>query len=207
MTQHGREQNQLDQDRPPLLAAADRDALLALARQTVSAVANGTPLPERPGNGSAAIDSLQGAFVTLHQHGSLRGCVGIIEGIKPLWRSVRDAAVSASTRDPRFPAVQPEEVANLHIEISALSPLQPVRSLDDIVVGTHGLLVDNGRHSGLLLPQVPLEWGWDRDTFVRHTLRKAGLPPDALEDPALELFIFSADIFSEPEPDDPPAAG
>ena len=105
------------------------------------------------------LDEPRGVFVTLHKQGDLRGCIGMIEARKPLWIAVRDAAVSAATRDPRFQPVSADELPSLHFEISALTPMEQVAGEDDVIVGEHGLFIDNGYKSGLLLPQVATEWG------------------------------------------------
>ncbi|MGE0433703.1 MAG: AmmeMemoRadiSam system protein A [Planctomycetota bacterium] len=186
---------------PHTIPDSDRRLLLGLARQAVAATTGAATLPARPVAASNVVDEARGAFVTLHKLGRLRGCVGLIEPVKPLWLSVRDAATSAASRDPRFGPVTADELTDLVIDISALTPMRKIDSVDEIVVGVHGLYVDDGRRSGLLLPQVPGEWGWDRDAFVHHTLRKAGLPATALESPRTQLYTFMAEVFAEQERD------
>ncbi len=138
-----------------------------------------------------------GVFVTLHKKGQLRGCIGYVEGVKPLYQAVMDMARSAAFNDPRFPAVTLDEVKDLEIEISVLSPLKRIKNIEEIVVGRHGLIIRRGLMRGLLLPQVATEWGWDRQEFLKQTCFKAGLPGDAWKDSAAEIYIFSAEIFSE----------
>ena len=142
-----------------------------------------------------AFNRLAGAFVTLSKFGQLRGCIGYPEPTLPLHETLIHSAASAALQDPRFPPVAPAELDDLHIEISVLSPLQSAQP-DEVVVGTHGLVVELGRARGLLLPQVPVELGWERDEFIAHTCRKAGLHPEAWRRGA-SLFTFTAEIFSE----------
>ena len=140
-----------------------------------------------------------GAFVTLHSSGMLRGCIGNIVGRRPLIDTVKSMAHAAAFEDPRFPALSPGEYEKIHIEISVLSPLHEIESIDEIKTGVHGIYLTKGFSSGVLLPQVATEQGWDRDTFIQHTCMKAGLPPDAWKAPSAKLEIFSAVVFSEPE--------
>lgn len=143
-----------------------------------------------------------GAFVTLKTHGNLRGCIGMVEGFKPLYQTIVEMAVAAATEDPRFPPVQEHELAELSIEISVMTPLQQVARPEDVEVGKHGILLRRGRRSGLLLPQVATEYHWDRDTFLDHTCLKAGLPSQAWKEPDTEIYVFSAQVFHETEPHD-----
>jgi AmmeMemoRadiSam system protein A len=115
--------------------------------------------------------------------------------VSPLWKVVQECAVAAATEDPRFPPVSPKELPELHVEISVLTPLFPIRP-EDIVVGRHGLMVTQGRMRGLLLPQVPVELGWDREMFLDQTCAKAGLPPSAWRHGAT-LQGFTAEVFGE----------
>jgi len=139
------------------------------------------------------------AFVTLHKQprGQLRGCIGQVVAREPLWLCVRDMAVAAATQDPRFSKVKRHELADLRIEISVLTPAEPVRDVTEIQVGVHGLIVGRGWSRGLLLPQVPTEYGWDRETFLTQTCRKAGLPGDCWRDAGTTIEKFTAVVFSE----------
>jgi len=180
------------------LTIDDRLFLLRLARETIARRLEGRPLPEpdlRPG----PLTEPRGAFVTLKRGGELRGCIGHVVGIEPLWRSVRENAINAAFHDPRFPPLDPTELPGVEIEVSALTPLEPVRSPDEVQVGVHGVMIERGPFRGLLLPQVPTEYGWDRETFLDHTCRKAGLPPGCWKDPSTRIEVFSADVFSEAE--------
>jgi AmmeMemoRadiSam system protein A len=122
-----------------------------------------------------------------------------VVGVEPLWRSVRDNAVNAAFHDPRFPPLEPSELDDVEIEISALTPLRPVSTPEEVRVGVHGVMIERGPYRGLLLPQVAVEYGWDRETFLDHTCRKAGLAPGCWKDPATRIEVFSADVFSEGE--------
>ena len=178
----------------PVLSRQDKQTLLDLARESIRARATGAPLPTV----SAAPDVLRrraGAFVSLHRRGMLRGCIGYIEAVLPLAEAVQDMALSAAFQDPRFMPLTADELDDLDIEISVLTPFEKITDASRIEVGRHGLMIRKGRSSGLLLPQVPVQFGWDRATFLAQTCQKAGLPPDAWKDPGAELFIFSADIF------------
>lgn len=138
-----------------------------------------------------------GAFVTLRIGRDLRGCIGYIESALPLVEVVAEVAPKAAFDDPRFAPLTPEEFPLTHIEISILSPLKKVGHISEIQVGTHGILLELGNRRGLLLPQVATDYGWDRETFLQHTARKAGLPPDAWKDPSAGIHIFSAEIVEE----------
>ena len=138
-----------------------------------------------------------GAFVTIHSRGMLRGCIGNIVGRQPLIKTILNMAHAAAFDDPRFPRLRPEEFDVIDIEISVLSPLWRIANAEEIVPGVHGVYMTKGFNSGVLLPQVATEQGWDRDTFIRHTCMKAGLPQDAWKDPSTVIEIFTAVIFSE----------
>ncbi len=116
---------------------------------------------------------------------------------KPLLETVIEAAEASAFHDPRFPPLDKRELPGISIDISVLSEPRPLASLDEIQVGTHGLIVRRGLRSGLLLPQVATEYGWDRDTFLTHTCFKAGLPGDAWRAPDTEIELFSAEVFGE----------
>ncbi|MFQ6043163.1 MAG: AmmeMemoRadiSam system protein A [Candidatus Poribacteria bacterium] len=141
----------------------------------------------------------RGAFVTLHKRGQLRGCIGYVLPYKPLHQTVAEMAVAAATEDPRFPNVTLNEMDEIDIEISALSTLKKIESIEEIEVGKHGLYMKQGIFSGLLLPQVATEYGWNRQEFLEHTCQKAGLPKDAWKDSKTEISIFSAQVFGEKE--------
>jgi len=147
-----------------------------------------------------ALNKEMGAFVTLHDRGQLRGCIGNIVGKGPLYLTVRDMAVESATDDPRFDSLKLKELNNIDIEISALTPLERINDPEKIIMGKHGVLVRKGFYSGVFLPQVATETGWGRDEFMSNLCaHKAGLPADAWKDPDTEIYIFSADVFSEEE--------
>jgi len=154
------------------------------------------PAPDLATDDPALLEP-RGAFVTLKKAGQLRGCIGYIEPRVSLIEAVANNAQSAALRDPRFTPVTPQELADISIEISALTPLEPVADVEDIEVGRHGLVISRGPHRGLLLPQVPVEWGWDREEFLQQTCHKAGLPPEAWKQNDTELLSFEAEVFSE----------
>jgi len=178
------------------LSPEERKSLLAIARATIEEyIRTGSrpkvaPLTDR-------LRNKQGVFVTLRKHGELRGCIGYVEGVKPLYLAVQDMAISAATEDPRFPPVTASELKDIDIEITVLSPLRKIDSPDSVIVGKHGLVIRRGFYSGLLLPQVPVEQKWNREQFLAHTCLKAGLPPDAYKDPKSELYVFTGEVFGE----------
>jgi len=190
-----------------LLNMSERKTLLRLARDTLETFLSTKDVPD-PTTGKHELTPLLkrklGAFVTLTEQGKLRGCIGTIMGVTPLYESVMDNAIRASTQDPRFPPVTVAEAKKVHIEISVMnptagemSPFQKVKDVSEIVIGRDGLLLKKGFSQGILLPQVPVEEKWDRDTFLQGICRKAGLPNGAWKDPQAELYRFSAQVFGE----------
>ena len=137
----------------------------------------------------------RGVFVTISKKGDLRGCIGQIIGRAPLAEAVSQMAEAAAKRDPRFSPLRPEELPDIDIEISVLTPLRKIDSTDEIEVGTHGIVIRKGMNMGLLLPQVATEYGWNRAEFLENTCQKAGLPKNAWKDKETEIYIFSADVF------------
>jgi AmmeMemoRadiSam system protein A len=188
------------EDHAPIvgLNEEEKEYLLQLARETIISIIKENKFPETNPT-SERLKRSFGVFVTLHKKGTLRGCIGYIEGFAPLYKSVMENAKSAAFNDPRFPPVEAEEIDDLDIEISVLSPLTRIKNLKDIQVGTHGILLKRHINRGLLLPQVAVEWDWERKTFLQQTCNKAGLPSDAWKDPETEIYIFSAEIFNESE--------
>lgn len=182
-----------------MLTAIDRQTLLTVARERIVAQLTGDEPDYPPRRAELEIEG--GAFVTLHLarggNRHLRGCIGNIESVRPLYDTVRDAAYSAAFRDPRFPPLSSDELGMIELEISVLSRLETITDTRLIVPGTHGIMLERGPHSGLLLPQVASERGWDRTTFLEQTCRKAGLPPGAWSDPSTRIRIFTAEVFDE----------
>ena len=149
-----------------------------------------------------------GVFVTLttYPQDELRGCIGYPEPIIPLEDALKDSAISASSRDPRFPPVKSQELGKIKVEVSLLTPPEEIKANrcedlpDKIHIGEDGLIVQKGWNRGLLLPQVPVEWGWDSQEFLSQTCIKAGLPPDTWLDVDTKVFKFTAEVFSEESP-------
>jgi uncharacterized protein len=178
-----------------LLSLEDRRALLVLARKAISVAILERKIPDVPALiGALAVP--MGAFVTLHRSRKLRGCVGVVENPERLGETVMRAAISAALYDSRFSPVTAEEIADLEIEISVLSPLEAITP-DAIVAERHGLMVVSEGRRGLLLPQVAAERNWTALRFLEETCEKACLPRDAWKIPATKLFAFTAEIFSE----------
>ena len=177
------------------LTAEERQALLRVARESIAAHFQ-RRRPQLPA-ATGALAENRGAFVTLHRRdGELRGCVGMMQSDRPLLDTVARMAVASATEDGRFEPVTEAELGGLKIEISALGPLAPIRP-EQVEVGRHGLLISCAGRRGVLLPQVPVEHGWDREAFLAHTCRKAGLPADTWRKPGVELLGFTAAVFSE----------
>ncbi len=178
------------------LDQSDQQELLRLARATLHSFLTSGSVPEyhtsRP-----ELRTRSGAFVSLHRGHELRGCVGQIVPDRELFRIVQHCAVSAASEDMRFSPVMPEELDQLKIEISVLSPLRRTPDVAEIETGKHGIYITRGSNRGLLLPQVATEYGWDRETFLAQTCRKAGLPEAAWKDAATVISIFEAQVFSE----------
>ncbi|HYK91984.1 MAG TPA: AmmeMemoRadiSam system protein A [Acidobacteriota bacterium] len=179
-----------------MLDESDKSELLRLARSTLETYFSGG----RPADYHASRPSLlvpRGAFVSLHCGEELRGCIGQMFGDRELYRVVQHCVLSAALEDSRFDPVTPEELPCLKIEISALTPLEQIHSVEEIEVGRHGIYITRGFHRGLLLPQVATQYRWDRETFLAQTCRKAGLPETAWRDPKTSIQIFTAEVFSE----------
>ena len=171
----------------------EREILLALVHRAIEARLKQETIDPTPPTPHLA--ELRGAFTTLYLRGRLRGCVGYVAAVYPLYQTVAETAVAAAFGDTRFHPVSAQEAPYLRTEISVLSPVFPIRS-EDIEIGKHGLLITKDARRGLLLPQVPVEHGWDRIMFLNQTCCKAGLPPDAWKHGAtLEAFV--AEVFRE----------
>ncbi len=173
----------------------EQKAMLRIARDSIAREL-GLPRKGEPPTITPAMGEERGVFVTLHKKGRLRGCIGNIEGRRPLHEGIAELALESAFGDPRFTRLTAEEFPEIDIEISVLSKLTKIDSIDEIEVGTHGLYLRKGYSSGLLLPQVATEYGWDRETFLEQTCWKAGLPRDAWKKGA-EIYIFGAEIFGE----------
>ena len=180
----------------PLLSQEEKRKLLKIARRTLGAVL-AKKAPPRFEPVEPNLNDRRGVFVTLKEQGRLRGCIGYILPVKPLFLSVQETAFQAACHDSRFSPVRADELKELTIEISALSRLRRVGDVAEIKIGSDGLYIINGEKGGLLLPQVAVEQGWDRNEFLKEVCLKAGLPEEAWQDKASTLYRFTADVFSE----------
>jgi hypothetical protein len=191
------------------LSGSEKGALMKIARASVETAVRDRKMYLVGATGFPRLEEARGAFVTLKEHGELRGCIGYITPMKSLAETVRDVASYAALEDSRFTPVTTQELPLLVYEISVMSPLRRVLDIKEIKVGRHGLIMKQGEIEGLLLPQVPVEEHWDRDTFIEETCLKAGLPRDAWKDEATDIFKFTTLVFGEHSPDmgtilDPP---
>ncbi len=181
-----------------MLTPNQRTQLLSIARTSIESALDGVRMRVDESSLDPVLTRPSGAFVTLHTHdGDLRGCIGTIQPVAPLCQAVSSNAVNAAFRDPRFQPLEREELPEIHIEISVMSPIEIVADADTIEVGRDGLIISRGSRAGLLLPQVATDFGWDRETFLSQTCTKAGLPTDAWRHPDCRIERFSAEVFSE----------
>ena len=171
----------------------DKKRMLLWVRQVISRELGG-PRPEKPDFSSYPPC---GAFVTIHKAGQLRGCIGYTISRDPLETTLKEAALAAAFRDPRFPSLQKEELDQIDLEISLLTPPVEISSPDELEMGVHGALIRSGYNSGLFLPQVATEQGWETDEFMDHLCLKAGLPSTLWKTGEYSLYRFSAIILSE----------
>ena len=171
----------------------ERRLLLKVAHDAIGSGVNQRELsfPEIPPH----LAEPRGAFTTIYHAGELRGCVGYVVAVVPLFQTVAETARAAALDDMRFSPVTPDEVPQIEVVLSILSPLVPI-SPDQVEIGRHGLVVTLGMRRGLLLPQVPIEHGWDRETFLSQTCHKAGLPLDAWQHGAT-IEAFTAEVFGD----------
>jgi AmmeMemoRadiSam system protein A len=181
-----------------MTSEADRQRLLLMARHAIVAHVTGGELTADVFV-SESLERHGGAFVTIHRHGELRGCIGHLEATGPLPHVICQCAIAACSSDPRFQPVADVELPDLEIELSLLGPFELISSPAEIEVGRHGLFVERDRLQGLLLPQVATEWEWDRETFLAQTCHKAGLPRDAWRQGA-RIWRFEAEVFSDARP-------
>ena len=170
--------------------------LLQIAREAIKCHLEDR-IPSKLQGLAAELLQKSGAFVTLHNGGQLRGCVGQIVSDKPLYETVTEAAIATTTRDPRFNRVNPSDMPELEIEISVLTSLQPLERIEDLEIGVHGLYIEHGEHSGLLLPQVATTYNWNRTEFLQQTCKKAQLLEEAWQESETEIYLFSSQVFGE----------
>ena len=183
---------------PPLSEAA-RQELLALARRTLEAHFRGEAAPRLGSDRAESFGQSRALFVTLRRRGELRGCIGTLSPEGDLTRTVPRFALRAAFEDPRFPPLSSDELTDCRIEISVLTPPAPVEDPATIEIGRDGLIIELRGRSGLLLPQVATEWGFDRERFLAEVCRKAGLPPGSWREPDARLWAFQAEVFGEEE--------
>ena len=180
-----------------VLSQTQKNELLKIARNTIETFVKTGKILDIATK-EARLNEVEGAFVTITKKGGLRGCIGNIIGQEPLYQTVRDMAVAAASQDPRFNPVTAAELKDIHVEISVLSKPRRVRDASEIQLGKHGVIVSDGNHQGVFLPQVATETGWSKEEFLSQLCsQKAGLPPDAWRDPNTALYVFTADVFSE----------
>ena len=177
-----------------VLNEEEKKTLHQIAKTVIENKAKGKAVPDFKVE-SPTLKENRGAFVTIHKRGQLRGCIGYIEGQGPLHKTIERMAEAAAFKDPRFTPVKENELPELELEISVLTPLKRITDVNEIQVGKHGIYIVKGMWAGLLLPQVATEYGWDRQTFLEHTCQKANLPSKAWKEKDTEIYIFSADIF------------
>lgn len=175
------------------LSGEEKTELKKLAINAIEAVLFGKQdesvhIPER-------LKEKGGAFVTIKKKGDLRGCIGYIHAVLPISETVKEAAIQAAFHDPRFDPVDRKEWKDIDIEISVLTPMRKIEDVGEIEVGIHGLYIEKGYDTGLLLPQVAVEYNWDKMTFLEHTCYKAGLTKNAWKSKDTHIYIFSADVF------------
>jgi uncharacterized protein len=177
------------------ISREEKTMLLSLARESIIDVVKGRNPSVKRLNGKN-LQTKCGCFVTIQKQGKLRGCIGTFTSDKPLYATVAEMATAAATNDPRFYPLTSDELDSIQLEISILSKLKKIDSIEEIEVGTHGLYIEKNLCRGVLLPQVAIEYGWDRITFLCQTCLKAGLPKDDWKNEA-DIYVFSADVFGE----------
>ncbi len=182
-----------------MLNESQRKRLLQIARESITSYVKDGKRKQFV-EADPVLNEEMGAFVTLHELGELRGCIGNMIGHGPLYQTVADMAIEAATGDPRFPTLSAREIDKIDLEISVLTPLKKVSGPDEIKIPGHGVVVRRGFKSGVYLPQVATETGWNKEEFLTSLCgQKAGLSPDAWKDPATEMYVFSAEVFGEKE--------
>lgn len=185
----------MDESNNEMFTVEDKQTLLKIARIAIRTHLSGQPLPEFSVSKNLKLKG--GAFVTLRRAGELRGCIGYLTGNKPLYQTVAELAVASATRDYRFSPVIYTELDEIKIEISVLTPLRKIKNISEIEVGRHGICIEAENRRGVLLPQVAVEWGWDREQFLEAVCRKTGLQNDCWQQKNVNIYIFSAYILKE----------
>jgi len=182
--------------RSDVLSKAEQKILLELARKSIAAKFSGKELPKFKSS-FHRLEEIRGVFVTLKKEDILRGCIGFVMGVKPLYQTVQEVAEASAFQDPRFSPLKEDELKDTVIEISVVTALRKISSIKMIKVKRDGLLVKRGDSQGLLLPQVAKKNKWKRQTFLEHVCLKAGLDKDDWKNPGTEIMTFSAQIFEE----------
>ncbi|MFH1878583.1 MAG: AmmeMemoRadiSam system protein A, partial [Candidatus Omnitrophota bacterium] len=190
-----------NKEKPGMFDVKQKKKLLEIARQTIRYyLETGKKLPQETDD--PALREVMGAFVTLHKNGSLRGCIGNMTGTQPLYLTISDMAIAAAVEDPRFRALTLNELDNVDIEISVLSPMRKISSPDEIDIGKHGVMVKRSWQSGVYLPQVAEETGWSKEQFMDSLCaHKADIPADSWRKGECDIYIFTAEVFGEKETD------
>lgn len=179
-----------------MLSEKEKEELLSIARRTLELYLRGHKGPYIEPDHSS-LKQPRGAFVTLHHHMELRGCIGNMVATHPLYQTVQRMAIAAATEDPRFDPVKPDELSDIIIEISVLTPPFSIKTIQEIQIGSHGLIVTKGGRRGVLLPQVATENNWTPEEFLQHTCQKGGLAPDEWKKGGLQIEAFLAEVFGE----------
>ena len=177
------------------LTNEEKKILLESARETIAAKLTNRKPEYKPA--TQTLETKCGAFVTLHKHGQLRGCIGNLTGVKPLFNTIREMALSSAFDDPRFMPLSPKELDEIDIEISVLSPLKKIKSIDEIKIGEHGILLKKGFRSATFLPQVAVEQKWGLKELLENVCYKAGIDSESWKAPDTELYVYSAIVFGE----------
>jgi uncharacterized protein len=186
-----------------MISEEEGEFLVKLARKTIETYIKDGKITVVPDETPQNLRQDMGVFVTLNSQSQLRGCIGYPEPVKPLVQATIDVAIGAATQDPRFPRVNINELAEITVEVSVLTPpklleaLKPSEYLEKVSLGETGLIVEMGVYRGLLLPQVPIEWGWDVEEFLGNTCMKAGLSPDCWLKEGVKIYSFQSQIFEE----------
>lgn len=178
---------------------------VSVARRVVESVVKSGGPPAKPEDVDRVFEIERGAFVTLRKNGRLRGCIGRPTPDQSAIEAIHGAAIDAATNDPRFPSVSESELPKITVEVSILTPPEELTTVEPeaVTVGRDGLIVQRSDRSGLLLPQVPAEQGWEAETFLTQTCKKAGLQGDCWRHPDTTVLRFRAQVFEETEPNGP----
>jgi uncharacterized protein len=178
------------------LTSSEKSILLNIARQAIESVVRTGQVQVEPRE-EKTLNVRSGCFVTIRNSEKLRGCIGNFQSELPLFKEVAEIAAASATKDPRFYPMKEEDLAHFSLEISVLSPLHKIEEIGEIEVGQHGIYLEKSYYRGVLLPQVAVEHGWDRNSFLEQTCLKAGLHPGAWQEEDAEIYILSAQVFAE----------